>query len=178
MGPIEYVFITIGIIIGLIGMARGYQRELGNTVIFLLMVAALTILDQRLFLTDELVRIGTSIIGLEKGAANFVAMLVYYLAVIVVAFKSYSGTVFAFEGKQIPAPLGTLVALGVGLVNGYLVAGTLWYYADKFGYPLVEFTSALTPVAQALIKVLPQTVDSPLLWIVPAALLMIIRVWK
>ncbi len=35
-----------------------------------------------------------------------------------------------FGGKPMRPPEGTILSLLVGLLNGYLVAGTIWYYAN------------------------------------------------
>jgi hypothetical protein len=73
-----------------------------------------------------------------------------------------------------------LISLIIGMLNGYLIAGTLWYYQDAFNYPigqLVTFQNTLTETATTLVNYLPPTLfDNPVYWIVPVAVLLIIRV--
>ena len=36
MGPVQYVYLAVAVIIALIGLARGYEKELGNSIIFMI----------------------------------------------------------------------------------------------------------------------------------------------
>ncbi|MGL4651792.1 MAG: hypothetical protein ACRC1H_20455, partial [Caldilineaceae bacterium] len=91
-----------------------------------------------------------------------------------IVFSSYSGITLNYGGKPIRGLPGGLISLGVGLFNGYLIAGTLWYYANKFGYPLTEIGA---PATGGALEYLPPTVfPDPLYWVVPAAVLLVLRV--
>jgi len=61
-----------------------------------------------------------------------------------------------------------------------LIAGTLWYYQDRFGYPSQLFSVIqlpLTATGQALVAVVPQRLfESPVYWMIPVAVLIILRV--
>lgn len=173
MGPVEYVYIVIAIIFGFIGLARGYGRELGNTILIMFTVAALGFIEQRF--KDDVTRVGTSLLGLEDPAA-FISLF-FGVTLLAMVVASYSGITFNFGGKEIGGLAGGLISFGVGLLNGYLVAGSLWYYSNLVGYPLVTVTQPLTPTADALLKLLPQTIfPTPLFWIIPATVLMFLRV--
>jgi hypothetical protein len=58
------------------------------------------------------------------------------------------------------------------------VAGTLWFYADKYSYPLLNVnTDQFSPTAELMLQYLPQTVAAnPVAWMVPVALLILLRV--
>jgi hypothetical protein len=55
------------------------------------------------------------------------------------------------------------LALVIGLVNGYLVAGTIWFYLQEFGYPFGLFPTELTPLEEGLVELLPLAALSPFL---------------
>jgi hypothetical protein len=97
---------------------------------------------------------------------------------LAIVFASYAGRTLDFAGKPLRAPEGTILSLLVGLLNGYLVAGTIWYYANLYGYPYMNVdTTRFTPTAQFMIEYLPQTLaTNPVAWMVPVALLILLRV--
>jgi hypothetical protein len=184
MGPIEVVYSTIAIMIGLVGVARGYARELGNTLVIMAGIFLLTF--QETLILNLFRRTGErdfSIAVDQTDLLNFFISTAFTLVFISIVFASYSGRVFTFAtfgGRQAGPPHGVLISLLVGLLNGYLIAGTLWYYQDKFNYPLQRFgliRLPLTPTGEALVALLPQKVfESPVYWMVPVAVLLIFLV--
>lgn len=179
MGPIELLYIAIGLVITLIGLARGYVRELGNTVIALSAIFLLT------FFQDEFVtvmtQLATDIFGIQKQESidGFLSAF-FTLAFVSIIFASYAGRTLDFSGTPAPPPGGTLLSLGVGALNGYLIAGTLWYYQDEFGYPLRDISNFQPPLshqAQIMVQYLPPRLfDSPVYWIIPVVILLILFV--
>lgn len=179
MGPVELIFITIGIVITLIGLARGYVRELGSTLIILVAIFILTFFQEQL--TGLLTAIGNAFGGDGDTASNELLLsTVYSILFIIIVFGAYSGRTLNFMGTPAPPPQGTLISLIIGMLNGYLIAGTLWYYQHHYNYPIgqiVTFENTLTDTAQTLIEYLPPALfDNPVYWIVPVAVLLIIRV--
>ena len=74
------------------------------------------------------------------------------------AFVSYQGETLAYAGQGVRGAQGVLLGLLVGLLNGYLITGSLWYYMDKFGYPFTFLgfkADTLSPVAQGILPFLP-----------------------
>ncbi len=178
MGPIEIVFLTIQVIIAAVGVVRGYARELGNTLVFMIAIFLLSYLGVRG--QPFLEQFGQIVFGFQPDSTQMDAflMLIYCGAFLAVVFASYAGKTLDFGGKELPAPEGTIMSLAVGLLNGYLVAGTLWYYANEFNYPFTNVnTTEFTPLAQAMLNYLPQTVvANPVAWMVPVGLLILLRV--
>jgi uncharacterized membrane protein required for colicin V production len=163
----------------LIGLARGYVKELGSTLIILVAIFILTFFQSQL--TALLTAIGAAFGNNGYEASNDLLLsTVYSIIFIVIVFGAYSGRTLNFTGTPAPPPQGTLISLLVGLLNGYLIAGTLWYYQHHYNYPigqLVTFDNTLTDTAQTLVKYLPPALfDNPVYWIVPVAVLLIIRV--
>ena len=110
---------------------------------------------------------------------NQFLLISYVLVFVVIVLWSYHGVTFDFGGKPVTGILGFLISLGVGLINGYLVAGTLWYYTDKFEYPLAIFQLPLSAAGEMLVDYLPQVIfGNPVFWALPATALMLIRIRK
>jgi hypothetical protein len=180
MGPVELIFISIALMVALIGLARGYVKELGSTLIILVAIFILTFFEDQL--TGLLTALGASFGGDDEGStANDLLLSTFYSIIfIIIVFGAYSGRTLNFAGTPAPPPQGTLISLLIGLLNGYLIAGTLWYYQHAYGYPigqLVTFDNQLTDLATTLVEYLPPLLfDNPVYWIVPVAVLLIIRV--
>ncbi len=171
MGPVQYIYLVIAIIFGLIGLARGYEKELGTSIVLMITIALLGFVEGRY--DDELTRFAVDIFGVQN-ATTFLFLL-YSIIFVVVVFSSYSGITLNYGGTPIKGFGGSLLSLMVGLFNGYLIAGTLWHYANKYGYPLLGVTPANPP--PTALNYLPQTIfPDTAYWIVPAAILLILRV--
>jgi hypothetical protein len=178
MGPLEVFFITIAIIFALIGLARGYKRELGSTFVILIMIFVLSFFEEQLL--EALSRVGglvPAICSPNCDTDNLLIVLTFQVIFIVVVFASYAGlATIEFQGSPAPPPQGSLLSLAIGALNGYLVAGTLWYYLDKYGYPgqsLGLVRLPLTPSGQTIVEYLPQRIfESPAYWMLPVAVLL------
>jgi hypothetical protein len=170
MGTVQYIFLAIGLTIMFVGLARGYDKELGNSIILMITIAVFGFFEARY--ETRLVELAGSVLGVQN--SNVFLFLFYSLIFIGIVFSSYNGITFNYGGKPVTGLGGQLISLGVGLFNGYLIAGTLWYYANKFGYPLLNVSG---PVTGGAVEVLPPTVfPDPLYWVVPAAVLLVLRV--
>jgi hypothetical protein len=179
MWPIEVLYITIGLTIAIVGVGRGYVKELGSTLIVLIAIFILTFFEDQL--STLLTGMGERLFGLDtQEEIDLLLSSFYTIVFIVIVFMGYAGHTLAFHGQPAPPPQGTLISLAIGLLNGYLIAGMLWYYQDAYGYPLGQvfaFTDQLTTTAQTMVNYLPPNLfDNPVYWIVPVAVLLIIRV--
>jgi hypothetical protein len=179
MGPVELIFISIGLVVTLIGLARGYVKELGSTLIILVAIFILTFFEDQL--SGLVTTIGAAFGGDGDTENNELLLsITYSIIFIIIVFGAYSGRTLNFTGTPAPPPQGTLISILIGLLNGYLIAGTLWYYQHAYNYPigqLVTFENTLTDTAQTLVEYLPPSLfDNPVYWIVPVAVLLIIRV--
>lgn len=178
MGPIEILFVTIQLLIATVGVVRGYAKELGNTLIFMVAIFLESYLGERIQPTLE--AFVTQVFGFAAGSDQMNALLcaLYIGIFLAIVFASYAGKTLDFGGKELPAPEGPILSGLVGLLNGYLVAGTIWYYADKYGYPFINVdTNTMTATADFMLAYVPQNVVSnPVAWMVPVGLLILLRV--
>lgn len=174
MGPIGLVFLTIIVIFGAVGIVRGYARELGVTTMLFVALLALELLDGPL--EARFSGFLTTVFGVSTEAIPRIEAVIACVFLSVVAFISYQGATLAFPGKG----ENWFLALGVGLLNGYLYAGSLWYYLQGAGWPLLN--SLIKPeyseLNQAIQKLLPPAVFSWQILAFLVILMLIMRVWK
>ncbi len=181
MGPVEGFFFSIAVIVVLIGLARGYSRELGNTIVFMSTILLYAVFYQ--YGASFLVRIGEFF---APEAVNVFLSFVLSVIFVSIIFASYAGRTFDFRGREAPPPGGTLISFAIGLTNGYLVAGTLWFTQAIFEYPLQRFFPWFIPVdptpATTLIELgqvwywPPVLFPSAVFWAIPIVILLILRV--
>lgn len=181
MGPVEGFFLSLAFIVTMIGLARGYRRELGNTVVFMSTILLYAVFYQ--YGAGALEQIGEAF---APDAANTLLSFLLSAIFISIIFASYAGRTFDFSGREIPPPGGTIIALLVGLTNGYLIAGTLWFIQAIFDYPIQRFFPWFIPTnplpAATLIEAgealywPPVLFPSPVFWAIPIVILLILRV--
>ena len=180
MGPIELFFLGIGLMIVLVAIVRGYDRELGNCVIAQVAIFMISFFGDRL--EGVLNLIGNDIFGVSEAGLNLFKFLFMTIVFSSIIMASYWGATLDFPGKPLPPPEGTLISIGMGLLNAYLIGGTVWYFLDKYGYPIQVlgfYQPPLSQAAQDIIQFLPPRLFGPgneVYWIIPAALLMLLRV--
>lgn len=161
MGPIEVLWGSLLIVFAIVGYVRGFNKELGVTTMVLLAMFILVKFGQRLVNTvDRALRLlGMGFIGTPD--ENLFKFNVYLLFLLFIVYISYEGETLAFAGTPPKGLTGKLLNLGAGLLNGYLIVGTIWYYLDLFGYPAQKwglFQPPLSPFAQSLLPWLPLNV--------------------
>jgi hypothetical protein len=156
MAPIDITFLIIIAIFGVIGIVRGYRRELGVTVILLVALELLLLLTQ--VFPGINTRIMTAIAGPNPVDQLTAQAILYTIFMLIVVFIAYQGETLTFPGTGESSLLG----LGAGLLNGWLFAGTIWYYLHQANWPLlggtVINTTAYSQFYLAMIKLLPPAV--------------------
>ena len=156
MGPFEYFFLGIGFVIILVAIVRGYDRELGNSIVAQVAIFIVSFFESRL--ETALNFIGNDIFGVTAESLNLFKFLFMTIVFGSIIMASYWGVTFDFPGKPKPPPEGTLIAFGMGLLNAYLIVGTVWYFLDKYGYPIQTlgmFFPPLTAAATSIVQFLP-----------------------
>jgi hypothetical protein len=155
--PIEVFFGVILFIFTLIGLVRGFLRELGVTLVLMFILFFLSVFEP--YLDKGLTHVMTMGSRMLPAARKDLLMCwIFVWVLIATAFISYQGETLAFGGQ---APRGFPgIALGAltGLLNGYLLAGSIWFYMDKFGYPFTFLgfsADKLSHLARGIIEFLP-----------------------
>lgn len=157
MAPIEVFFGAIVFVFMLIGLVRGFLKELGVTTILMFLLFFLSQFEPQL--DKGMVKVFD--IGgrfLPMGDENLFKCLLFVFVIIAASFVSYEGETLAFGGQPLRGTQAVTLGLLTGLLNGYLIAGSIWYYMDKFGYPFKFLGFAadkLSDFAEGLVSFLP-----------------------
>ena len=167
MTPVESLWIVLVVLFGVVGIVRGFLKELGVTLVLIVMVFGLTRLDENLKKLLDMVTNVSKIQSVGQLYGNPTVWLIFYAGLILgVMYIAYQGYVIKYPGNEPKGMQGTLLALMVGLINGYLFVGSLWYYIDKYKQPLQALgiiQGEYSALAQKLLKVLPPELLSPFL---------------
>jgi hypothetical protein len=113
-------------------------------------------------------------IGLSEAQVNTLVDLTACLVLLIVTFISYQGLGLVYPGSGQNAFLSLLI----GLINGYLFAGSIWWYLQNAGWPLGRVTETYTPLYEFLVKLLPPAIFPWQFYILVAVAMLIIRVVK
>ena len=179
MEPLELLWAVLIGVFAVVGVVRGYPKELGITTTILAALLLLTRGGESILgvLDAYLVNYVNSSMILEGQYSDLIQSLFYMLVFVLVVVISYHGETLAFDGTPPKGPLGIALNLVSGLVNGYLISGTMWYYLHIFNYPvqvLGLFRPPLTEFAQTyLVPLIPVPLLEPyLLFLVPFMIVM------
>lgn len=161
MIPVEYFWTVLILVFGIIGMVRGLWKELGVTTVLLLSLFVLK------FGWEQ---IGSRIVGALPGQfTQETTMALYYsVSILFVAFISYEGISLKFPIKEMKGISKAIFGLPGGLLNGYLIVGTIWDVVYQAGYlgltvpqgttgQTVAITTYLTALHNTIAQYLPVT---------------------
>jgi hypothetical protein len=183
VGPIEVLWAALLIVFIIVGIARTFPKELGVTLMLLVAMLVMVMVDPRIM--DILAKGVKPLLAPASGTnAEFIAFNLYAFILIFITLISYLGVTLNFEGTAPSGLQGFLMNAGAGLLNGYLFIGTLWFYMDKFHYPMQRWGLIKLPLdsfAQSLLRFLPQNIipqPQDKILIVFIIVLLILRVIK
>jgi len=155
MVSLDVLFWLFIILFGIIGLMRGWAKEMMVTFSVVLALFIITVLETYVpFVTK---------IAMDAQQPGSDTQSIFWLRTTLLVALTF----FGFQTPNIPKLAGSgrfardrlqdaLLGLFLGAVNGYLVWGTLWYFLDHAGYPFPGIISPeLTESAQALISFLP-----------------------
>jgi hypothetical protein len=134
MMTLTAVFWMYVILFGVVGAFRGWAKELLVIFSILLSIAIDTVL---LTYVKPVSILLTSSPGITQFSLQAGLLLVLtYFGYQTPNLPAFASGKFAREKLQ-----DLLLGLALGFVNGYFIAGSLWYYMDKAQYPLPYVTA-------------------------------------
>jgi len=174
MGPIGLVFLAVMLLFGVIGIVRGVAKELGVTTMLLLALMVLQLMDA--MFKAKITQMLNQVFGINPTSVPTFFALFSVSFLMLITFISYQGLTLIYPIKT----TSWFFALGIGLINGYLFAGSIWYYLQTAGWPLLN--SIIKPVYselnQNIIKLMPPVIFSWQVLLLMVVFLLILRVWK
>jgi lysylphosphatidylglycerol synthetase-like protein (DUF2156 family) len=157
MAPIEVFFGALVVVFTLIGLARGFLKELGVTTMLMFVLFFLSRFESQLEsgLTQAM-SAGSRFVTVNS--LDTYKCWFFLLVIVGTAFISYQGETLAFGGELPRGSQAVLLALLVGVLNGYLIAGSIWFYMHKTNYPIAWMgfsADKLSGLAKGMIQYLP-----------------------
>jgi hypothetical protein len=172
MGPIEITFLCMAAILTVVGVVRGYGRELGVTTMLLVVLLVIEFTEAMAGATLDGILV--SILGSAAAQRDNLKALIWCGMLVTVIIVSYHGETLSFDMNGRNPPL----SLAVGLLNGYLFAGSLWYFLGRAGWPYMSVNQNYTALYNTMWRWLPPALlDWPYLLALVAAML-VLKVWK
>jgi hypothetical protein len=153
MVEIQQLFLLLIIVMGIIGMVRGFLKELGVT---LVLVATLFALDRLIPIINGFINGGGfGFLGLgpvpETQSTNNILFLLFGAMMVGATYIAYQGETLAYEGNNPKGIVGALLGFLIGAVNGYLLFGTIWWLLNFYGYPFDLVAQPLPPAAAEIV---------------------------
>ena len=135
MISIHIVFWMFVIVFAVIGTLRGWAKELLVTFALILSIFILSIMEN--FAP-----------GVEKSIVKDGAMSLFWfrsavtVGLVIFGYQSVSIPRISASPRLVRGSIqDSLLGLFIGVINGFLIVGTLWFYLDQAKYPL-DFISA------------------------------------
>lgn len=172
MGPVEITFLVVVAIWGAIGIVRGYPRELGVTLMLFIGLFVLVFIDVKL--CDQLTKLLEFVVGPDPYKQAALKALLYSLFLIFMVFISYQGDILVYPSRG----TNSFVSWLLGLLNGYLFAGSIWYYLALANWPFGLIYPPFTSFYYAVSKILPPEIFSWQVLIALIVIMLILRVIK
>jgi uncharacterized membrane protein required for colicin V production len=151
MVSLNFVFWMYVVLFGIIGWMRGWAKEILVSFSVVLALTFTTLLTNYVpFMRDVLQRDSKELYFWIR--AIILGMLVF--------FGYQTPNIPRFAPKMLKEKLqDSILGMVVGALNGYLIAGTLWYYLADAQYPFITFITQpagdLARVAENMLHYMP-----------------------
>lgn len=128
MVSLTVVFYIFLLLFAIIGAMRGWAKEILVTFSVVLALFLITVLESYVGVVKNIARSGgDALFWLE----TTIVILLVFFGYQTPNLRAISGARFARERLQ-----DVLLGFMLGLINGFLIIGTIWFYLDRAGYPL------------------------------------------
>jgi uncharacterized membrane protein required for colicin V production len=131
MASLVVVFYIFLVIFGIIGAGRGWAKELLVIFSTILGLALLQMLEKTLPATPELLQN----LGITNPAALFWFRALILTILVIFGYQTPKFSRLAPATARRDAIQELLLGLLLGLISGYLLVGSLWYFMNQAQYP-------------------------------------------
>ena len=153
MVSLVVVFWMYVILFAIIGAMRGWARELLVSFSVILALFIISVLERFVpFIRDTLSQIPSTLFWVRTAMIIALVFFGYQTPNI----SRFAGNKFARERFA-----DTLLGLFLGALNGFLIAGTIWFFLADSGYPFPDFISKPSPVPSIVAYLPPQWLGIP-----------------
>jgi uncharacterized membrane protein required for colicin V production len=161
---LNVLFIIFVLMFAMIGLMRGWAKELLVSFSVILSLFVTTVLEKFVPFVQNL-----SLTGDVK--TLFWVRFVLMVGLVVFGYQSPNISRLADTGKFVRERLqDSLLGLFLGAVNGYFIFGSIWYFLDAAGYPFEFITAPVagTAMGDAAIRLIeslpPQWLGDPTIY--------------
>ena len=151
MISLTFVFWMYVVLFAIIGGMRGWAKEIVVSFSVILALTFTTLLSNYVpFIRDVL----------QKDSKVLYFWLRSIILGLLVFFGYQTPNISRFAPKMNREKLqDVILGVVIGALNGYLIAGTIWFYLANAGYPFTNFITAptgdLAKVAEAMLHYMP-----------------------
>ena len=151
MISLTFVFWMYVVLFAIIGGMRGWAKEIVVSFSVILALTFTTLLSNYVpFIRDVL----------QKDSKELYFWLRSIILGLLVFFGYQTPNISRFAPKMNREKLqDVILGVVIGALNGYLIAGTIWFYLANAGYPFTNFITAptgdLAKVAEAMLHYMP-----------------------
>jgi uncharacterized membrane protein required for colicin V production len=147
MVSLNFVFWMYVVLFGVIGAMRGWARELLVSFAVILALTFISLIEHYVpFIRDTLPQNSPALFWLRT-----------VIMVVLVFFGYQTPNIPRFAAKARSEKLqDTLLGIFLGALNGYLIAGSIWFYMNEAGYPFgsIGAPAAGTAMGDAALKLI------------------------
>jgi hypothetical protein len=172
---IELVFFAIIIGFTIVGLVHGYRQELGVTIILMVILGLLQLAEDRF--QGQFNQIWNWAIAGSPIYRDAMRGVIFCLLLLFVVFVAYQSDFLRFPGKDTTFVAPVLNASS-GMLNGYLLAGSLWYYLGQAGWPYLSVRGPFSPLYWSAWQLLPpHIIGWPIMFLLAVSMI-VARCWK
>ncbi len=151
MMSLSSVFWLLLIITGIIGGSRGWAKEILVLFSLILAMCITALIDQ--FLPDVV-----AMLRAANPALQFSVRAAFFLLLAFFGYESPAvSSALAGKGKREKLQ-DILLGFVMGMLNGYLLVGSLWHYMNETQYPIPGVLMPTEPSVLAYLNFMPQDV--------------------
>ena len=131
MASLMFVFYILVVISGIVGGGRGWAKELLVTFAILVGLALISAFESWIPFTSAFIKVGSEV------QFWFRTLIIFAMAVF--GYESPRMSKFAPASGKRDQIQETLLGVVLGMINGYLIAGSLWGFMHQANYPLQPY---------------------------------------